>query len=186
MSGVDLVHILEVVAFLIAVWMIGRGFETILRVPRMVGYLMTGIVMGPQVLDMVPYASDGSCDAAYSRRLASVFDANATNSSLFESGSSSSAMGSMPGCHHTAWGRWEDGKHVISIWSFIGNVGVTMMIFHSGMQLRLDKVAQASKQACLVSLCGTALSIVTSEPRGLGLGLWSGLGSAHSAVSRHE
>ena len=59
MAGVDFVLVLQVVAFLCAIWLGGRLFK-ICHQPAILGYLLVGIVMGPQLLDMVPYASDGT------------------------------------------------------------------------------------------------------------------------------
>ena len=59
MAGVDFVLVLQVVAFLCAIWLGGRLFK-VCHQPAILGYLLVGIVMGPQLLDMVPYASDGT------------------------------------------------------------------------------------------------------------------------------
>ena len=63
MAGFEFGIALEVTLFLFAVWAGGRLFQLILRLPPILGYLAVGVLFGPRVLDMVPYASDGACDS---------------------------------------------------------------------------------------------------------------------------
>ena len=56
MAGVDFVQILQVVLFILAVWAGGRVFK-LCKQPSILGQLAIGILMGPQMLDMVPFAS---------------------------------------------------------------------------------------------------------------------------------
>ena len=49
----------------------------------------------------------------------------------------------------------------MNIWTFIGNVGVTLMIFQSGMHIHFDKVAQVGRKAFVVAVFGTALPLLT-------------------------
>jgi len=158
MAGVDFVLVLQVVAFLCAIWLGGRLFK-ICHQPAILGYLLVGIVMGPQLLDMVPYASDGTCDTWVNRRLETA-------------GSSAGSTGSGgEDCSQIAWLRWTGGPSgarggaggspIVNIWTFIGNVGVTLMIFQSGMHIHFDKVAQVGRKALVVAIFGTALPLLT-------------------------
>lgn len=154
MAGVDFVLVLQVVAFLCAIWLGGRLFK-ICHQPAILGYLLVGIVMGPQLLDMVPYASDGSCDTWVNRRL--------------ETAGSAGSGGE--DCSQIAWLRWTGGTTgakggagggpIVNIWTFIGNVGVTLMIFQSGMHIHFDKVAQVGRKAFVVAIFGTGLPLLT-------------------------
>jgi Kef-type K+ transport system membrane component KefB len=49
----------------------------------------------------------------------------------------------------------------VNIWTFVGNVGVTLMIFQSGMHIHFDKVAQVGRKAFVVAIFGTALPLLT-------------------------
>ena len=71
-AGVDFPVVLQVVAFLVAIWFGGRIMKR-LHQPEILGNLFVGIIMGPQLLDIVPYASNGSCDSLGNfRRLSDV------------------------------------------------------------------------------------------------------------------
>ena len=56
-------------------------------------------------------------------------------------------------------------RHIISIWTLVGNIGVTLMIMESGMHINFGKVRSVGKQALLVAIFGTALPLLS----GLGL-----------------
>ena len=70
MAGVPIEQLLLVAAFLCVVWCIGRAFRK-LKLPAILGELLAGIVLGPNCLDLVPFASSGTCTKIYERRLAS-------------------------------------------------------------------------------------------------------------------
>ena len=128
MSGVDIDHLLLVACFLAVVWLTGRLFRVI-RLPGILGELLAGILLGPKCFDLVPYASAGTCERIYERRLsAAAADPNATSGS-----------GSRDDCMfvHT----WQ-GEHTVDIWSFAGSLGVTLLIMESGMHINFAKVAQ--------------------------------------------
>ena len=79
------------------------------------------------------------------------------------------------------------GRHVEhasepSVLMLIGNMGVCLMIFESGMHLHFDKVAQVGKQALFIGLVGTSAPIVIglgtatllgfdAYPEGLSIGI---------------
>ena len=145
MAGVDFVHVLQVVLFMFNIWASGRTFK-FFKQPAILGYLLCGIFMGPKFLDMVPYASDGMCDTMVSRQ--SSPPPFPPPSPLHppeylivgEVSGSSSGSGSHGECDGVLWGRWAGVKYTTSIWTLIGNVGVTLMIFQSGMHIHFDKV----------------------------------------------
>ena len=177
MAGVDFVAILQIVLFIASVWLVGRFFKCC-RQPAILGYLLTGILMGPQMLDIVPYASDGLCRTPISnawhdnhdtgfrrldvllvgRRLAGGGDEQSVNATHCSSAD----------CYDMTWERWyahqpeeTKSRYTTSIWTTIGNVGVTLMIFQSGMHIHFDKVAQVGRKAFVVAIFGTALPLLT-------------------------
>ena len=60
MAGVSFDLLLAIVIFFVAVWCTGRAFRRI-SLPSILGELVAGITLGPEFLDVVPYASDGRC-----------------------------------------------------------------------------------------------------------------------------
>ena len=59
--GVDFPLIGFTTLYLFAVWAIGRAFQTC-KLPPILGHFLAGVLMGPGLLDIVPYASDGHCE----------------------------------------------------------------------------------------------------------------------------
>ena len=189
MAGFDFEIALQVSCFLFAIWAVGFMFGQ-LKLPPILGQLLIGIILGPNALDMVPYASNGLCgdsessknDACggSSRRLLDNFVADhgelspigrllADDGNLAPIGrllaASSSGSGSGSGeafwdCTWVQWDRWEDHYHLTNVWTFAGSVGVTLMIFESGMHIHFDKVAAIGKKALIVAIMGTGLPIV--------------------------
>ena len=60
MAGVTFDILFGVVLYLMSVWGCGRVFR-ICTLPAILGELLAGIVLGPELLDVVPFASDGTC-----------------------------------------------------------------------------------------------------------------------------
>ena len=60
MAGVSFDILFGVVVYLMSVWGCGRLFRTF-TLPSILGELLAGIVLGPELLDVVPFASDGTC-----------------------------------------------------------------------------------------------------------------------------
>ena len=114
MSGFDYDVFLEVVLFFFATWFVARLFR-MAGLPGILGGLLMGVVLGPEVLDVVPYASDGACDSLQSL-------AETVGRRMEEEGAGSAHGSSAHGC---TGATWKGGKHIESIWTFIGNVGVT-------------------------------------------------------------
>ena len=90
----------------------------------------------------------GTCDTWVNRRLESD-----------PTGSAGSAGSGGEDFSQIPWLRWSGGpvgakgghgggSPIVNIWTFVGNVGVTLMIFQSGMHIHFDKVAQVI--ACMV------------------------------------
>ena len=100
----------------------------------------------------------GTCDTWVNRRLETA-------------GSTASTGSGGEDCSQIAWLRWTGGttgarggaggSPIVNIWTFIGNVGVTLMIFQSGMHIHFDKVAQVGRKAFVVAVFGTALPLLT-------------------------
>lgn len=180
MAGVDFVLVLQVVAYILGIWGTGRLFK-LCKQPAILGYLLCGIIMGPQFLDIVPYASDGTCETmTNSRRLDEIFLGRQLDElevggpwldSLLDSvgrrlastpedmGNGSSSGSGSASCDNVPWGRYVSGHRIVSIWTMIGNVGVTLMIFQSGMHIHFDKVYQVGRKAFIVAIFGTFLPL---------------------------
>ena len=60
MAGVSFDILFGVVLYLMSVWGAGRLFK-MATLPAILGELLAGIVLGPELLDVVPFASDGTC-----------------------------------------------------------------------------------------------------------------------------
>ena len=155
MAGTDFNLLVGVCLFLFFVWGTGRLFRRC-TLPSILGELFAGILLGPQFLDVVPFASDGLCDTI-------IHDGAPPSGSA--SGSSSGRMlGSIAPCKaDMMWTpRWgNDGAiHTNDIWSFAGTVGVTLLIMESGMHINFEKVRQIGGQALIVAIVGTAMPLV--------------------------
>jgi len=143
MAGVDVNLLLLVTLFLMGVWLAGRLFAVI-KMPRILGELLAGIIMGPECFDLVPYASSGRCRKIFERRLAAI----SGNGSFDGSGDDCLSLHS-----------WQ-GDHTVDIWSFAGTLGVTLLIMESGMHINFDKVAQVGGRALIVAIIGTAFPLL--------------------------
>jgi len=162
MAGVSFDLLIGMMFFLIAVWGSGRVFR-MAALPAILGEFMAGVLLGPNFLDIVPYASNGECDTI-------IFPND-------ESGSSSSSVGRMlagsvdgPPCKaNLMWTpRWTisdttpvgKSMHTPDIWSFMGTVGVTLLIMESGMHINFEKVKQIGGQALIVAIVGTTMPLI--------------------------
>ena len=123
MAGLDFVLVLQVVFFMTMIWAFGRVF-TALHAPAILGQLAAGIVFGPQLLDMVVYASDGMCSTDLRKDPYEAY-INGPNydDGCDDSGSAANVTGRMLAggggghqCDHFTWNRWENDGHIISIW----------------------------------------------------------------------
>ena len=56
--------------------------------------------------------------------------------------------------------RVGDEMHTPDIWSFMGTVGVTLLIMESGMHINFGKVKQIGAQALVVAIVGTTAPLV--------------------------
>ena len=104
---------LELTLFLAAQWLLGRLFRQY-GAPAVLAEILVGVVLGPELLNIVPFAIDGAKDACLS-----------------------------------------SGMRHMSILVLIGNMGVALMIFESGMHLHFDKVAEVGKDAPLRAVDGS-------------------------------
>eukprot|EP00316_Scyphosphaera_apsteinii_P000295 CAMPEP_0119320298 /NCGR_PEP_ID=MMETSP1333-20130426/52113_1 /TAXON_ID=418940 /ORGANISM="Scyphosphaera apsteinii, Strain RCC1455" /LENGTH=1000 /DNA_ID=CAMNT_0007326993 /DNA_START=77 /DNA_END=3079 /DNA_ORIENTATION=+ len=157
MAGIDFDLLACAFFFLFAVWMLGRLFR-ICTLPSILGELFAGILLGPHFLDIVPFASDGTCDTV-------LFEPRDYSGST-EAGSSPShgrALAGADQCKEALrWmPRW--GSSMLDtpdIWSFAGTVGVTLLIMESGMHINFEKVRQIGGRALIVAIIGTATPMI--------------------------
>lgn len=112
---------LELTLFIAAQWLAGRIFRHF-GGPAILAEMITGIILGPEVLKLVPYAVEDPV------------------------------------------------THDPSILVLIGNMGVALMIFESGMHLHFDKVMEVGKEALGIACVGTL------APIGLGVAIGYALG----------
>lgn len=167
MGGADFEVILQLATFLFAIWGGGWLFGKI-RLPPIIGQFVMGILLGPQMLDIVPYASTGHCE----NRLINPWEPphEDTHRILGEAPTLFGMSTEFPfnrrrlagakTCTDVKWERFEDGKYISNIWTMIGNIGVTLMIMESGMHIHFDKVRQVGSKAFVVAIFGTLLPIV--------------------------
>ena len=154
MAGVTFDILFGVVLYLMSVWGCGRVFR-ICTLPAILGELLAGIVLGPELLDVVPFASDGTC-------VRLIDDASSSGSS----GSSSESgrmLADVEACKAAlVWSpRWGDERLFTNdIWSFAGTVGVTLLIMESGMHINFEKVKLIGGKAFIVAIIGTAAPMV--------------------------
>jgi hypothetical protein len=114
MAGVDFELVLQVVMFITAVWSMGRLFK-LFKQPAILGYLLVGILFGPNFFDIVPYASDGTCET--------MVVSHSHGSSSHRRLASSGGVNGSASCSEMAWNRYDYGTHIVPIWTMIGNVG---------------------------------------------------------------
>jgi len=165
MAGFDFDVALWSALFLVAVWGLGRTFALI-KLPPILGQLMAGILLGPRLLDIVPYASDGLCpdriidapscpDSSLHMRLLGAVGLSQAAPCAADAGRQlAEAAGS---CSTVEWSRFADPLFIPNIWMFIGNIGVTLMIMESGMHIHFEKVKEVGKIATVVAILGTGL-----------------------------
>ena len=143
MGGVAFDHLASVVLFLFSVWAFGRIFRVI-KLPAVLGEFFAGVLLGPNCLDLVPYASDGTCP------ILSIAGNDDSSSSGSDHGSSTDCQSIL------VW----NGEHTMDIWSFAGTVGVTLLITESGMHINFEKVKMVGLRALGVAILGTALPLI--------------------------
>ena len=137
MAGVSFDLLFGVALYLMSVWGAGRAFR-LCTLPAILGELLAGILLGPECLDVVPFASDGTCSTL-------IFDGGDTGSD----GSSDDhgrVLASKPACQAQHWTpRFSvistEAMETMDIWSFAGTVGVTLLIMESGMHINVSRPA---------------------------------------------
>ena len=67
MAGVAFPLIAWTVLFIFSVWALGRLFK-LCRMSEIIGEVLAGVLLGPNVFDKVPFASDGTCRCAHDGR----------------------------------------------------------------------------------------------------------------------
>ena len=157
MAGADFSVSLWIALFLASIWGGGRLFGK-LKIPPILGQLFVGVIFGPAVLDVVPYASNGLL-------CTSILGSPAETSDVYGrmlAATSSSGNASAASCVQQDWYRWFDSgsrSHLPSIWEFMGNTGVLLMICESGMHIHFEKVRLVGRKALFVAIFGTFLPI---------------------------
>ena len=79
MGGADFSVTLWVSLFLFSIWGGGRLFGK-LKLPPILGFFLIGILFGPAVFDVVPFASNGLCDSVVQPLAAAAASASASAS----------------------------------------------------------------------------------------------------------
>jgi len=170
MAGVDYDFLLGVVLFLCATWFSGRAFKQV-RLPAILGEFMMGLLLGPQMFDVVPFASDGNCDTLVSDpnqaqigttyvaaedTLAVPVVANASNNlSVGAVAVVKRFLAQKGGGHDCRQIHMWDGEHHQDVWSFVGFLGVTLLIMESGMHINFEKIALVGVRPFIVAIIGT-------------------------------
>lgn len=113
--------ILKTAAFLGAIWIIGRSLRK-LQLPPNVGWLAAGVLLGPEALQVVPFASRTCFGASV------IAAAVNTSSASGLSGTYASTPAS------PAAAQWETAACGEDLWRLAGNVGITLLIFEFGTQ----------------------------------------------------
>ena len=62
MAGFDFSIALQMLLFLFSMWFSGRAFQRF-GLPPIIGQIGVGLLFGKEVLDFVPYATNGKCDS---------------------------------------------------------------------------------------------------------------------------
>ena len=157
MSGGNYDGLIEVIFFLVMVWVGGRVSQ-FAKLSPILGEIITGIIFGPQGLDMVPYTKDPAHmgDADSHRRLFDPFSyqpPSPGNLRLLASNINATTL-EVDDCAGI-------GSHsYLSIWQLAGNIGVALMIAESGMHLDFSKV----KSSCFAISCAGFDYIATAFP----------------------
>ena len=163
MAGVSFDLLIGMMFFLIAVWGSGRMFRMV-ALPAILGEFLAGVLLGPNFLDVVPYASNGECDTIIFPN-----DESGSSSAQIDGRMLAGSYGGPPCKANLVWTpRWTIsdttivGKtmHTPDIWSFMGTVGVTLLIMESGMHINFEKVKQIGGQALIVAIVGTTAPLV--------------------------
>lgn len=148
MAGFNFNIALQIMLFLFAMWFAGRAFQRI-GLPPILGLIGVGLLFGKNVLDFVPYASNGMCDSVANPQITT--DAHASAGRMLAAKSAA--------CDTFEWNRFV-GEYITSIWTFIGNAGVLLMIMESGMHVHFDKMKIVGKKATIIAIIGTGLPIL--------------------------
>ena len=161
MAGVSFDLLIGMMFFLVAVWGSGRVFRMI-ALPAILGEFLAGVLLGPNFLDVVPYASNGRCDT--------IIFPNDDSGSASSLGRMLAGDVSYPACvaNHVWTPKWTmsdttkvgEEMHTPDIWSFAGTVGVTLLIMESGMHINFEKVKQIGGKALIVAIIGTAAPLI--------------------------
>ena len=167
MAGVSFDLLMGAVLFLFGVWGTGRVFRK-MTLPAILGELAAGIFLGPQFLDVVPFASDGTCDTVIfpnddtcETSSSGSYDDNATDGRRLASAEECCRQSLIWTPRWTMSDPWTiEQSNTGDIWSFAGTIGVTLLIMESGMHINFEKVKQIGGQALIVAIVGTAAPLV--------------------------
>ena len=130
MAGVSFDLLMGAVIFLFGVWGTGRIFRKI-TLPAILGELAAGIFLGPQFLDVVPFASDGTCDTVIfpnddtcETSSSGSYDDNATEGRRLASAEECCRQSLIWTPRWTMSDPWNtDQMNTGDIWSFAGTIG---------------------------------------------------------------
>jgi Kef-type K+ transport system membrane component KefB len=147
MSGASITPILQVALFLFLVWFIGRLCRFV-NVAPILGEIAVGVVM--KSLHLIPkyiymfYQEDHDDQNHLSK---ADWRGNVTGYCDTDEG---------PKLAGLITGKLQ----CINVLSLLGNIGVTLMIFESGMHIHFSKIKKVAKKALVVAILGTALPML--------------------------
>jgi Kef-type K+ transport system membrane component KefB len=188
-SGLDsqFVTMLRAATFLAGIWLFGRIMAT-LKLPNSIGGLLAGMLLGPEGIGVVPYAtklcSTAAREAAREAAAAAREAAAAAAESLM--GNASTGVGIIAASAAGAGGAAGGGAGAVGacgdydVWRLMGNTGITLLIFEFGTHVNLQKVHLVLRKALKVTAVSTIL------PTLVGVLLIAGIfsdGDGHKFVS---
>lgn len=147
MSGGGFEEVAFLGAFFFVIWLAGR-FMKMVHISPLLGQIIAGVVMGPNVLNVVPYST----------KVIPVYGDD--------------RWGKLQ--QQIEHPDYPDNIHLLpSILDLVGRIGVILMILESGLHIDFHTLKEVGARACLVAILGTALPVVAGV--GVMLGMNYGL-----------
>jgi len=184
MGGGSYLSIARIAAFFFCVW-VGSNASKAAGISTIVAEIVIGVVLGPQILGLMPkeyaqcdYQDILDCDLLKGGKWHDLRGNPDLEHVVHEEEEYCSkpeqldTHGSVEECLLSKCGehKLHECAGTPDIFTLLGHIGVSMMIFEAGMHVDFDKVKQVGMQACLVAVIGTFTPII------LGTGLIGFLG----------
>lgn len=174
MGGGSYLSIARIAAFFLCVWCASTASKK-MGVSTIVAEIVVGLVLGPRVLGVMPkefsqcdYETLLDCDLLKNGGWHDLRGNKALEHMVHEeekecmSADMLDTYGSQEEC---LIGKCDE--HLLhecaatpDIFTLIGHIGVSMMIFEAGMHVDFDKVKQVGAKACMVAVLGTFMPII--------------------------